>query len=94
MKLWFLLNPRQLTPTSNKETTVCLIIYTVVFVTPTRGSCCVQSVLISILDKDGHFSQCRFELSNQALAIVEMITTPAVVEPKVTCLSLMSLTIM
>lgn len=46
-----------------------------------RGSCCVQSVLISILDKDGHFSQCRFELSNQALAIIE-VTTPALVEPK------------
>lgn len=46
-----------------------------------RGSCCVQAVLISILDKNGHFSQCRFELSNQPLAIVQP-TTPAVVEPK------------
>lgn len=46
-----------------------------------RGSCCVQSVLISILDNNGYFSQCRFELSNQPLAIVQP-TTPGIVEPQ------------
>ena len=40
-----------------------------------RGDCCIQSVLISILDKDGYFDGCRFQLSNESLLIVQTTTT-------------------
>ncbi|XP_078333516.1 von Willebrand factor A domain-containing protein 7-like isoform X2 [Crassostrea virginica] len=39
-----------------------------------RGDCCVQSVLISILDKDGYFDRCRFQLSNEPFLIVQTTT--------------------
>nr|XP_022288697.1 von Willebrand factor A domain-containing protein 7-like isoform X3 [Crassostrea virginica] len=34
------------------------------------GHCCIQSVVLSITDKNGYFDQCDFVLSNQPLTVV------------------------
>ncbi|XP_062573734.1 uncharacterized protein LOC134235618 [Saccostrea cucullata] len=40
-----------------------------------RGHCCVQSVVLTITDKNGYFDQCSFVLSTQPLILVPNITT-------------------
>lgn len=39
------------------------------------GHCCIQTVVLSIIDKDGFFDQCSFTLSTQPLTIVQYPTT-------------------
>lgn len=39
------------------------------------GHCCIQTVVLSIIDKDGFFDQCSFTLSKQPLTIVQYHTT-------------------
>lgn len=39
------------------------------------GHCCIQTVVLSIIDKDGFFDQCKFILSKQPLTIVQYPTT-------------------
>ncbi|XP_062573733.1 von Willebrand factor A domain-containing protein 7-like [Saccostrea cucullata] len=39
-----------------------------------RGHCCVQSVVLTITDKNGYFDQCHFVLSTQPLFLVPNIT--------------------
>lgn len=39
------------------------------------GHCCIQTVVLSIIDKDGFFDQCSFTLSKQPLTIVQYPTT-------------------
>ncbi|XP_061178318.1 uncharacterized protein LOC133186947 [Saccostrea echinata] len=41
-----------------------------------RGHCCVQSVVLTITDKNGYFDQCNFVLSTQPLSLVQTITVP------------------
>ena len=39
------------------------------------GHCCTESFVISIIDKNSYFDQCRFVLSNQPLTVVRIPTT-------------------
>ncbi|XP_055995684.1 uncharacterized protein LOC125647200 isoform X2 [Ostrea edulis] len=52
------------------------------------GHCCVQSVILTIIDQNGYFDQCSFVLSTQPLTVIQytteevLTTTEAVEDPK------------